>query len=245
MGDIWYPDDGGDIIPISGPWAGSPMYFRVRVRHVASGTIYPNDSTKSLLGLPGARPGSGETLLVYPDGTLRFALCPLQLGTYDILVYYGPSFTASPYVIEDAFEIVYRHLCRESWNIRRKFPKHWFGANPRSLTTEPVPANNVTFPQTLLRSLTAAIGEQIQFVGGKAVTRTTADVEDDDTTITVETTLGFTDNGTICVGDREYGYTGRTPTTFTGVFAKFVYEVLALPAGSMVVSKPADWLPED
>lgn len=245
-GSARYPDDGSSILAVVGPWSGSPLSFRVRVRHGITGAVYPSDPTKSLLGLPGERAGAGVDLQPLADGTLRFALCPLPLGPYDLLVSVGPSFSGAPIEVPDLFRVVYRHLCRESWNIRHKFPEHWHGAGPRSLQTEPVPAKNRTFPQQLLRSLTAAIGEQIQLTGGKAVTRTTLDLEDGATEIEVETTLGFlTEGGTVFVGEREYRYTSVDDTHFLGCTPKFVYDSLALPPGTMVVSKPADWVPEE
>lgn len=241
----WFADNGGDIMQLAGPWpAGTD--FRIKVVNQDTGTVYPNDPTKSLLGLRGAKPGSGVTLRTTPDGLLSCSLCPLPPGVYDVEVRTGPGFSGTPYTITDAFRIVYRYYSREAWNIRSATPSHWRGMGPRALAAEPMPGNNSTFPQLNYRSLTAAIAEDIQEACGKAVTRLTQEVVWDlssPTVLHVETTLGFPDNGSIYVGQWEYSYTGRTPDTFTGCFPKRVYANIALSPGEIVIAKPASWLP--
>lgn len=244
-GGPWYPDDGGSILTISGPWSyswGVPL--RVRVVHQGSGTVYPNDATKPLGGMRSPKPGVGVDLPVREDGKVQFCLCPLPVGDYDVQVFYGPSFSSGA-TLAGAFTVVYRHLSRESWTMRRGLPAHWRGAGPRSIVTEQAPEKNVAFPQLNLRTVTAAIAEACQLAAGKAVTRLTADTEEDAATINVETTLGFFDSGYLIVADREYYYAGRTPTTFTGCYPTQVYDGLALPGGSMVVSQSARWTPTE
>ena len=53
-----------------------------------------------------------------------------------------------------------------------------------------------------------------------ARTALTADIDDDDTTITVSSTTGFKDVGLIVIGDERIVYSGITATSFTGSLAQ-------------------------
>lgn len=242
----WFPDNGGEMLFLSGPWAGNPESFRVKVVNRDTGISYPNDPTKSLLGMRGIRPGSGVDLHVRGDGLIACSLCPLPPGVYDVRVLFGPGY-AQAYVIEEAFRVVYRYYSREAWSIRSSVPAHWHGMGPRSIQAEPPVGANSAFPQRNYRSLSAAIAEEIQACGGKALTRLTSEVvwSLGESVLQVETTLGFPNAGTVFVGPWEYSYSGRTPVAFLNCLPKQVYPELALPSGTPVVSKPADWLPPD
>ena len=52
--------------------------------------------------------------------------------------------------------------------------------------------------------------------GGIAATELNGAIDDDDTTITVDSTVGFLSADAIVIGDEQIAYTGTTATSFTG-----------------------------
>lgn len=94
---------------------------------------------------------------------------------------------------------------------------------------------------TLLEALTYAFGKEVQFVDGRPVTRTTGDFAPADTELNVHSTLGFPSAGVVWLYGREFQYTGKTDTSFTGIDA---WRPLTIPRGSYVVSATRRLLPE-
>lgn len=261
--DIWYPDDGGIVCTVSSVagsvWSLLGGTFRVKFR-AQDATLYPKDQVGALA--PGARtktslPADRFNLVPLADGRrLRFCMPPLPLGIYDVVVYYGSGYAQSIEILE-AFRVVFRHLSREEWNIRSKFPEIWKGAGPRSEATEPmledVPGQ---WPHALLRALTRAVAEEAQLTSGKALTRITSTFQEPTLAVpsasipaapgicNVETTLGFTDSGSFFVGPKEFTYTGRTSTSFLGCLPIRVYDGLEMDVGTLITSSIHHWYPQ-
>jgi hypothetical protein len=74
-----------------------------------------------------------------------------------------------------------------------------------------------TLPWGYMEALTAVMGRQIQQLIGVPMTRVAVDFAPADTTLLVESTLGFPSSGRIWVAKRIFFYTGITSTSFTGV----------------------------
>lgn len=69
----------------------------------------------------------------------------------------------------------------------------------------------------LLEAVTAAIGEQLNELGGHRSTRLTNPWTAGSSTAFVESTFGWDPSGTFLVAGTTYAYTGKTPASFTGV----------------------------
>lgn len=255
--DIWYPDDGGIVCTVSSPvgqvWALLGGTFRIKFRDQTS-AVFPTDKVGALAPGPrpvGDTPASRYDLVPLADGTrLRFNLPVLPLGVYDLLVYFGPSYGQQMEILQ-AFRVVFRHLSREEWAIRGKFPGVWKAAGPRSEATEPMLVDDpAQWPHAILRALTRAMAEECQLTAGKALTRITEAFPEPGlappvvpATCTVETTLGFASNGSFFAGPKEFTYTGRTPTTFTGCLPVRPYDGLELGVGTLLTASIHNWLP--
>lgn len=68
-----------------------------------------------------------------------------------------------------------------------------------------------------LRAITRAAGQVVQELSGRPVTILTQDIAPNDTHLFVESTLGFPDSGYVLVGDREYAYSSKKPSSFRSV----------------------------
>lgn len=75
----------------------------------------------------------------------------------------------------------------------------------------------MSFPWGMLRTLTDAFGVQFTILDGAPSTLLTDDFAPSDTTLYVESTLGFETSGKIWINDRLHRYTGITNDSFTGV----------------------------
>jgi len=61
--------------------------------------------------------------------------------------------------------------------------------------------------------MSAVMEQEVAF----ATTSLTADIDDDDATLQVDSTADFLDSGYLWIGDERVQYTGKTDTSFTGV----------------------------
>jgi hypothetical protein len=69
----------------------------------------------------------------------------------------------------------------------------------------------------MLRTLTDTFGVQFTILDGGPSTLTTQNFLPSDTTLNVESTLGFPESGKLWINDRLHRFTGITDTSFTGV----------------------------
>ena len=75
------------------------------------------------------------------------------------------------------------------------------------------------FPMGALQTLTRAIAEEIQILGGVPMTLLAAALAWDVTFAVVETTLAFPDAGAVFIGGRRYVYTSKIATQLRGLVA--------------------------
>ncbi|UCG52076.1 MAG: hypothetical protein JSW58_00540 [Candidatus Latescibacterota bacterium] len=85
------------------------------------------------------------------------------------------------------------------------------------IPTLPTSGAAVELDQGLIKSITAAIGEADNEIGGLYMTRLTAVVAATDTTFPVESTLDWEDEGMLGLDGIVYHYTGKTIDSFTGI----------------------------
>jgi hypothetical protein len=213
------PDDGGEIVALWGVWDADEVY-RVHLRPSGGGPLYPPASEG--LGCYSARPGRGADCRSV-GRRLVFTQPQVPPGVYDILV----SWPLGSAELPGALTVLYRGRASEVNRLRRAFPATWNTgpANPR-LSTPLVAANEADirddFPHGGLRFLTRAFGQEIQNINGRPETLLVGNVDEADTTLTVETTLAFPDAGGLFIDGRVWTYTGRTATTFTGCAPTYI-----------------------
>ena len=93
-----------------------------------------------------------------------------------------------------------------------------FGGVTKTITAPNVaPSLGVEWNHGLLRSITRAFAEEMQYIAGSPTTLLVQPLAFGDTSVFVESTLGFPDTGEFFVRDRSYGYTAKTDVSFTGV----------------------------
>jgi hypothetical protein len=96
------------------------------------------------------------------------------------------------------------------------------GANETTLEYE-VPADTLSTGKKVLESLTYAFGKQAQYTNGVPSCVLRADLGPFDTTLYVDSTLGFPARGWLRLGELVLEYTSRTAQSFTLKEASLVY----------------------
>ena len=224
-----YSDYGGDLVKVLGTWPIQGPY-QIRLRQGA--TFFPS-SGGCYSALVGQADACQTDVL---RRVLTFSLPPLDYGTYDLIIGYGPGFGITVALL-GAIEIVPRDWALEVWGIRNTFPDQPFnlgGKTPRQ-TAAPA-AHPVTVPlMNNIQSITRAFGLVQAETFSNPYTRLTAALLYNGTTATVESTLGFPESGTVTIGTSRFTYTGRTSTTLTGLTLVGLSTLATLPAFTGVV----------
>lgn len=207
-GDGTFGDDGGYIVEVRAEW---PVTGPYRFRLIDGADEYPETTY-----CYSAVAGQGTACHVANVGVdfCRFALPVAPPATYDLQIEWGDNYGSSALVV-GAITIVTRNRAREVFAYRNRLPSI-YKAGARTSNREPLSGFNGP-PWQPMEALTMTLGRQLQRLTGVPMTRVAADFGTGDVTLTVETTLGFPDDGLIWLDGRLYTYEGRTATTFTGV----------------------------
>jgi hypothetical protein len=115
------------------------------------------------------------------------------------------------------------------------------GANTDSATYE-VPADTEPRGMKLLEAITYAFGKQLQYAMGVPACVLRADLGLFDTTMYVDSTIGFPDRGWLRVGELVLEYTSRTAQSFALRAASLVYPKIS--KGTSVYSEVSLITPE-
>ncbi len=218
-------DDGGVRIDIRSTWnefisVQPPAYsnkFKVTFEKGGVRTL----ALPAFVGHPVSRAGYVYTNLAQTE--LHAYVPPLELGLYNIEIDFFFDNTHIKKVINGAFEVIKRNRALGQYTLRSLLPAH-FEAGVRNFSQDDLADKDYTTLETLTRSL----GQMLQNLTGKPLTKNTLDFNDGDTTVTVETTLGFPSKGDLFLAGVHLKYTGKTNTTFTGVsFASERKDVIA------------------
>jgi len=217
-GLVLFPANG--LLPDEGGWVceavcvnGFPdSVFRARFKNSATNNLYPDADF-----LYSAEPGSKTSLIPYgpvgAEDTIKFASPSCPPGVYHLILEYGPGF-GQEITVPNAYTVVNRNRCRPALRGRLRMPPYYkTGAVLLHMLIVP------SAPEELnpLECLTLAMGQSVQKVIGNPVTRITSDVPAGSGSLPVETTIGFTDSGSIFVGSLRFDYSGKTSTSFTGL----------------------------
>jgi hypothetical protein len=207
----YLPDDGGEVVTLLGAWADLDHTVRFRSGPWLSDPLYS------------ARPGRGSACR--PVGNrLSFTSPPCAPGDYDVVV---TDLAGTSYVTLDAFLVVYRGQCSEVNRLRRCFPSDWATGPALPRLGIRIEAGNeaelrAEFPLGGLRALTLALGQEIQSINGRPETALRGSASELDSTLAVESTLGFPDEGAVFVEGRAWTYTSKTDTLFAGAAPLYI-----------------------
>lgn len=208
------PDDGGELVKLFAAWKEQgPWYVRVRP---SGGSL--SDYCHSAIPSKGVDCYTGKKADGSPSNTLRFVLpAGLAVGTYDVVVETGPSIPVyAKAELSNAFEVVYRGRTPHTYRLRSRLSRQ-ISADVRILSLEELLTASDDFPHGGFQALTHAIGQEIQRQTHRPTTRLRQTYSQGDTTLHVETTLGFPTSGAVYVEGYWLTYSGRTGTTLTGV----------------------------
>ena len=214
-----YPDDGGEIVIVIGTWDPLDSYT-IHLRENGGSVLYP--PAADALGAYSCFPGEGVSCRAR-GRRLRFALPEAPPGLYDVLI----SGSLSSATMLAAVTIIYRQRSSYVDALRRWFPSDWRTGPAFPRDDVRLEAANETliradFPQTPLKMLTRAIGQELDIISGRPETVLTATLAEDDVTIPVETTLAFDTSGTVFIEGRRWTYSAKTATTLTGAAPEYL-----------------------
>lgn len=213
------PDDGGVILEINSDWntAGFTRPARVgpfTVTYISSET---GDRTLAV-GLT----SRGQCFTNDDNTKLLAGVPPLPHGLYDIEIeWFGG--TRRVY-IDNAFEVYLRPRSEQAYGIRRHIPSFM----ARGATTTRDELIQPFSGTTNLAALTKAVGDFIQTIAGRPSTALTADLELGDTSIAVESTVGFPQSGYLHIDSKTFSYSSKTRNSFEGVTCDLYFE--SIPA---------------
>lgn len=207
------PDDGGVILEINNEWSLAGFYdytekvnyplfpFEVTFINASSGAEY------DAIGEVGK-----QCLTNFTQTVLYAGVPPLPHGDYDVKVSWFDG-TRQLYV-NSAFTVTLRTRCPNAYGLRRHLPE-WFATGPEQLSYETVEAFE-GYDHTI-EVLTKTVGEVLQRLAGKHTTATSDVISWGDSSISVESTIGFPESGDLFVGGVRFSYTSKTTSSFDGV----------------------------
>lgn len=158
------------------------------------------------------RAGDGNLCSTDLRGETLTAFTPrLEVGTYTV------SFKYENTSLDVGSVIVARRMRTDAEYALKSALPSIYQTGARALTVEPLLDTDEPKRSTLdhlLRSFGQSLGEFSQ-IG--VITRLIADLDPNDTSLTLESTLGMGNTGAVFVGGVLIKYTGRTDTTLTGL----------------------------
>lgn len=113
-------------------------------------------------------------------------------------------------VLDNAIKVIRRNKCREAYSLKTMLPS-FFNAGARLSNQDNVSDFNN------LESILLSVGQVVQELQGKPMTISTSEWKWEDTSLLVETTLGFPSSGSISVDGFLFSYSEKTDTSFEGI----------------------------
>lgn len=203
-------DDGGERLDVAGQWytlAPEPVpshssAFKVHFIHAVTGQVTP-----ALAGYLGGQ--GGQVFTNIKQTVIHAYVPPLARGLYDVRVTHD----GGVILLSNVFKVITRNRAAEVYAMRKALPAFY----QRGAVTA-VNERLDELPQyTNLEALTRSIGQVMQRFSGRVFTLTTLQWFEGDTTLNVESTLGFDDAGGIQLDEMRFTYTGKTDSAFTGL----------------------------
>jgi hypothetical protein len=208
------PDDGGVTLRILSQNGWDGLF-------IPTGSLYAGPFTVSFIN----RSTLAETVsygLLGKDCYSSFAhnllighVPPLERGSYDVQVAWSPNgnLTQTKATITNAFTVICRPRVKSGYKIRVHLPGH-FNAGPQHIEEDTI---GLYEKPTNIGAIMSVFADAIDSFNGKPTTATTSVFAKGDSTLNVESTIGFPAKGAVWVGGYRLAYTAKTNTSFTGV----------------------------
>jgi hypothetical protein len=202
------PDSGNiSLRLVSTAWAVNSAFkpprrlggFDVKFTGVETGDVYQG------IGLIGK-----ECYTDFTQKVLTVRVPPLPIGTYSISVEWDE---VNHVYIDNAFRTIVDTRCESLYALRSYLPS-WFAKGEVSFEQDEIGAWE---KESNMSSLLSVLGHLVQGFSGRPTTASTSNYEWGDTTLEVESTLGFPSSGSLFFDEHKFEYSGKTDTSFTGV----------------------------
>jgi len=220
--DVMVGDSGGDLLALRGRFdllfetfdIDAPSFeksigpfFAKFISQDVNGREY-----NAISALPGLKT---QLYTSISQDELQLATLPMIQGDYTLRIFYGQG-RAEYLDFPDTIQVVHRLRNDKVLSIKNNCPQHW-KVGPRSdhdvLAQQYSKRNESNFSKMI-----SAFGQNFNHMYNHDYTLTTSKHQKNVSILNVETTLDFPNSGTLLINDgQELQYTGRTPTTFTGV----------------------------
>lgn len=220
QGGYLLSDDGGNILELRGDFSQIFESFGIvgdktdKILGPLTATFFNNSDNSINYDALSGMPQGGNSLFIQSNQKQMFLCTPSMIkGEYSlVLTWKSVQSIALPF----AFTVVNRLRNDKVLSIRNNLPSYW---NVGQKSDNYINADQY-YPKTEsnLAVLTSVFGTALNSIYDSNYTITTAMHKRGDSTISVESTLGFTNTGSIKLDNgQKITYTGKTPTAFTGV----------------------------
>lgn len=201
------PDSGNVTLRIYGEWS---TFVEVKSPVRASGFKVFFINSLSGNEYQGIGMVADSCMTTFDQNFLEVRVPPLPVGSYGIRIE-CPT-TVDIINIDNAFRTVVSPRCESTYAIRSYMPV-WLNKGAVDFGEEVISSYT---PDSNLASIISVVGEALQSLGGRSCTATTQKVKWGDSTINVESTLGFPASGSFFLSNSLVKYTAKTDNTFTG-----------------------------
>ena len=133
-------------------------------------------------------------------------------------------------MISNAFSVVLRSRCPEFYQYNQKLPSYLKKGASR-LENERI-TTYVSYSNFETISKTA--GDALQQLAGRPCTALTAPFMNGDTTLNVESTLGFPSSASLFIHSQKVTYSSKTNTSFQGVSSSYTEKTYQAKQGVML-----------
>lgn len=221
------PDDGGVILEINNDWSLAGFYDHTKRR---IGVLFPFQVTFIEQSTGATFDAIGEVgnncVTNGRQDKLYAGVPPLPHGAYDVRVSWFDG-VRSIY-ISSAFSVVTRDRCIQAYGLRKHLPS-WLATGATALDFERV--GEFEGYDSNIEILTKCIGDTLQRLYGRHTTALAQDLQRDDLSIAVESTLGFPNSGRLSIEGVSFSYSSKDNTTFYGVQALDFFNTLSTGLG--------------
>ena len=207
-----FSDDGGEIAIIRGRFKDllrdTPARIPIGPFQIDFISVSTGDEYRAYSGVPQARKLLFTTI---NQDKLYVCLPIMPKGLYNIRLLWGEGFINKA-IITNGIEIIHRNRFDKAISVRQGLPAY----TSRGETSDNIVPSQPYKTESNLAVFSKAFAELCDYAFPNAYTVLTDDIYRGQTTIPVETTLRFEDEGYFWIKDQQISYTGKTNTSFTG-----------------------------
>jgi hypothetical protein len=213
-------DDGGNILELRGDFSQIFDSFGIvgdktdKILGPLSATFFNNSDNSINYDALSGMPQGGNNLFIQSNQKQMFLCTPSMVkGEYSLVLTWK---SVQSITLPFTFTVVNRLRNDKVFSIRNNLPSYW---NVGQKSDNYVNIDQY-YPKTEsnLAVLTSVFGTAFNSIYDSNYTITTSMHKRGDSTLSVESTLGFNNSGSIKLDNgQKITYTGKTPTSFTGV----------------------------